>query len=320
MPELVHARALVGKERQRRGGFLDDCRAEYYITIAQFVAIIDGEIDHGPVHKTKCFAARPPRRRASRAAGNRSQFRARRAADTTHAHMHDLHRIGHRVAVTLLVHGVEAPAQAFEIVALLQRCIERVLLTEITQRSRVFERPVVRRETSARKIIAGLSRQSLGDSAQPVETNMFEQADAGFGIFLYQVGHEHAPGGKPGRRLRYDHFAHVHFARDQRHEHRAGAAIGQHAEFARVKALLNGDLADGTDRTREQDIIDSAPSFDVGKSKRLSNMLEQAVTGSVGIEAYLTAEEIVRVDVTEHNGGVGKRRLRSAAAVAYWPW
>src|SRR5450759_885578 len=111
MPELVHARALVGKERKRRGGFLDDCWAKYYIAIAQFVAIIDGEIDHGSVRKTKCFAARP-----------------RRATDAAHPHMNDLHRIGHRVAVMLLVHRIETPAQASEIVALLQRCIERVLL------------------------------------------------------------------------------------------------------------------------------------------------------------------------------------------------
>src|SRR5665811_2484339 len=143
MPELVHARALVGKERKRRGGFLDDCWAKYYIAITQFVAIIDGEIDHGSVRKTKCFAARPRRRRAGRAAGNRSKFRPRRATDAAHPHMNDLHRIGHRVAVMLLVHRIETPAQASEIVALLQRCIERVLLTEITQRSRVFERPVV---------------------------------------------------------------------------------------------------------------------------------------------------------------------------------
>jgi hypothetical protein len=48
-------------------------------------------------------------------------------------------------------------------------------------------------------------------------------------------------------------------------------------------------------------------------------MLEQAGTGSVGIEAYLTTEEIVRVDVTEHNGGVGECRLLAAASIADRP-
>src|SRR5579875_1090539 len=165
MAELVAGCTLVGEEHQRRRFLFHDGRASHDVAVAQRVAIIDWKVHDVATGKAERLAPRAGKRHSVRATCNGSQWGTRGTADAAHAHMHELHRVRHRMTVALLVQRVEAPAKSLDAVVRLNRRLERVFLAEIAQRSRAFDRDVRRTETAAREISGGLAGKAVGDGA-----------------------------------------------------------------------------------------------------------------------------------------------------------
>src|SRR5260370_23397911 len=100
---------------------------------------------------------------------------------------------------------------------------------------------------------------------------------------------------------------------------RPAAAVAEQHELARIEAVLDRDLLDGTghDHGRERD--DAVGHLYEALGPRIAERAGDVAHGlarRLGVELQFATEEAVRIETPEHQIGVGDCRLCTAAAVA----
>ncbi len=113
----------------------------------------------------------------------------------------------------------------------------------------------------------------------------------------------------------HQHLSDTELARHHRGVDAAAAAEGDQAEVARIDAALDGDELDRLGHLRDQDAKDPEGGLHLAETGAPAQRLQNGVRPP-GIQRHRAAGEVVRVQVAEHDRGVGRRRLLAAAAVA----
>src|ERR1700751_4096902 len=93
------------------------------------------------------------------------------------------------------------------------------------------------------------------------------------------------------------------------------AAEGEQPEIARIEALLDRGLADDVGHLELDDLRDAAGALEQSKAQPIANVFYRAF-GTALVELDAAPSEIVRIDVAEHDVGVGHCRYLASLAVA----
>jgi len=95
------------------------------------------------------------------------------------------------------------------------------------------------------KMLAPARLERLVGALQGGWIDRLPGAEEGLLQLVLDVGLQHSPGGEGAGVKRHDHLADLEFLRERDRVHRAGAAIGEEREVARVDAAPDGDRTDG---------------------------------------------------------------------------
>ena len=257
------------------------------------------------------------RDRAAAALAEARKLQRRPLADHREPHVDHLDRIfRRRVRVAVLVELVEGGADRLA-----------VALADVLDRDRHRQREILpdiaQIELDPLFGILGVTQASLGavahlliDLRQLGEIEGREVRIIGADEVVALVGGEHAERREVRRELRHDHGRDVQLARDRDDMQRAGAAGGDQREVARIETLLHRHLAHRQRHLRDRDLDDRLRGGDGVDLQRLGDLLGDAARGGIGVELHLTAEEVVGIEPTKHDIGVGDGRLGAAPAVA----
>ena len=94
------------------------------------------------------------------------------------------------------------------------------------------------------------------------------------------------------------------------------AAEPHHGEFARVHAALHRHQPDALRDGGADDLVHAEGSLDVGKVERCAHMLCQGLLSRRRVETGSPAQEIGRIQVAQHQAGIGNGGIGSTLAVA----
>ena len=141
-----------------------------------------------------------------------------------------------------------------------------------------------------------------------------EQADVRLGELVAEVGDEVADGAEQAGRRRHEHRERPHQLGDGVRVERAGAAVGDEREVARVVAALDGDEPQRARHVLVHDREDPLGRLlDRGEAHRVGDRLDRRAR-RLDVERHLAAEQLRR-EVTEHDVGVGHGGQLAALAV-----
>ncbi|SLH35736.1 Uncharacterised protein [Mycobacteroides abscessus subsp. abscessus] len=98
--------------------------------------------------------------------------------------------------------------------------------------------------------------------------------------------------------------------------HRAGAAVGVEDEVARVVAATDRQLAERVGHACVDYFADTCGRIDHADAQRLGDLGADCFLSGGLVDRHPAAEEVVRVDDTEHDVGIGNRHLGATALVA----
>ncbi len=105
-------------------------------------------------------------------------------------------------------------------------------------------------------------------------------------------------------------------ARKRGRVHPARAAEGEHDEVAGVAAAVGGDGLHGAHHVGVGDEVDAVGRLDEVAAERRRDLVGDGAARGRGVDGHGAAGQRARVEVAEHDVGVGDGRLLAAAAVA----
>ena len=130
-----------------------------------------------------------------------------------------------------------------------------------------------------------------------------------------QIGRQHAPGRQYRGDARHDDPRETELAGDVGGVQPGRAAKREQREAARVDAAPHRDEAHPLGHVRVDDAVNAARGGEPVDAERGGDSIDRAL-GQPCIEPPFAAEEIRRVEIAEHQIGVGDGRLAAALAVA----
>ena len=162
----------------------------------------------------------------------------------------------------------------------------------------------------------GLGRQLVETGRQPVAVERLQRVPLRGDVLVLEVGREQAGRRGDSRVRRDEHARDLQLECDVAGEERAGAAGRHEREFARVVAAPD---AVQLDRLRHPELLDLERAerglFDAD-AERAGDLLHR-LARELCVELHAAAEEPpVRAQAAEHELGVGRGGLHTAAAVA----
>ena len=131
-------------------------------------------------------------------------------------------------------------------------------------------------------------------------------------------GEEEADGAEETGDRRDENRADAEVLREPARVDRAGAAVGDQRELARIAALLGGDRAQRTHHPRVRDPVDPARGLEHGQAERPGDAADR-LFGQLARDLDLAVRNGALGDEAEHDVGVGHRRLDPTASVAGRP-
>ena len=130
-----------------------------------------------------------------------------------------------------------------------------------------------------------------------------------------QVGEQHAERAQDGGEARHDHRRDPELLRDRPRVHRPGPAGDDERQLARVVAALERDVLRPGGHHQVDHLGHRGGRLDDVEPERPGHPALDGLAGEIGTQGHAAAEEVLGVDVSEHQVGVGAGRLRTAAAV-----
>ena len=141
--------------------------------------------------------------------------------------------------------------------------------------------------------------------------------DARHGHVDLRVRPEQADGGADAGPVGNDQFRYFDGPRQARRVHRPGAAKGDQGIIARVAAALYGNHPHGAFHVAVGHRVDAPRGFLHGKAQGSGDVLLDALGGGNRVERHGAAVEILRIEIAEHQIGVGDGRTPAACAIAH---
>ena len=133
-----------------------------------------------------------------------------------------------------------------------------------------------------------------------------------------QVRHRKPQCGEGGGDVaeREDDLLHAKLAAERAAMQRPGAAKAIDHEIARIVPPFDRHLADEVRHMVVHDLDDAGGGVADADAERLGDLLLDRVLGELAVELEVAAQEIIGIDVAEHDVGIGNGRIVAAAAVA----
>ena len=116
-----------------------------------------------------------------------------------------------------------------------------VFLTDIAHIHRAMDQDLLRRHRSGRNGLATLLLEICENGIERLEGGRLQIGEPGSDEIVAQVGKQHAERGEMTGRSRNNDAADADLARDRRGMERAGPAIGDQHEIARIEPARGGD-------------------------------------------------------------------------------
>ena len=142
--------------------------------------------------------------------------------------------------------------------------------------------------------------------------------DAAARLLENDVGELHSAGGHRGGGLGQDRRLASQLARDRHDIEPCRSATGDEHALARIEPLAHRDLVNRLDHQLVRDRDDRERGILYPASQLAGELRNDALRGRA-IERHPPAVEIGRIDVPEHDAGVGDRRLIAAPSIARGP-
>ena len=120
------------------------------------------------------------------------------------------------------------------------------------------------------------------------------------------------------RERRHEHRPAAELLGEPRRVHRAGAAVGDQRELARVAALLGRDRAQRAGHARVRELVDARGRLEQRQPERPGDARDRLL-GQLGRDRDLPVGDRARRHQPEHDVRVGDRRVLAAAPVAGRP-
>ena len=171
------------------------------------------------------------------------------------------------------------------------------------------------RESLAREV---LDRPILHPAEKVVDPREVEETHAHprrLGVVEPGIGEQGAERRERARIERDQHLADLEAARELARVQWAGAAVGDEREPARVVPAVGRHEAERLRHVRVRDIDDALRDALAGEAERLGERVERAA-GRLDVQLQVAGEKELGRETPEHDVRVGRRRLRSATAVA----
>ena len=141
-------------------------------------------------------------------------------------------------------------------------------------------------------------------------------ADMGARDLETQIGRQHAPGRQHRRDARHDDPREAELAGDVGRVQPGGAAEGEEREAARIDAAAHRDEPHPLGHVGVDDAMDALAPRPAGRCRARAAIGSTARLGRGAVEPRAAAEEARRVEVAEHEIGVGDGRGGAAPTVA----
>ena len=130
-----------------------------------------------------------------------------------------------------------------------------------------------------------------------------------------QIGRQHAPGRQHGGDARHDDPRQIELPRDLGRVQPRGAAKGEQREVPRIDAAPHRDEPHPLGHRRVDDPVDAARRGEPVDPELRSDTVDRGFGGRP-VETAPAAEKARRIEIAEHEIGVGDRRGRAAGAIA----
>jgi hypothetical protein len=190
-------------------------------------------------------------------------------------------------------------------------------LADVAHAERAHERDVRRRQALRAEIRARLGLELAEDPLHLGVVATTRPHEARAHVVAAQVGDEGAEGREVPRRQRHDHPRHLQLVGEQRRMHRAGAAVGDQREVARVVAARDRDLLDRAHHARHRDPDNTVRDrVDVGQPGQVRAQAPERFERPPRVEVDLARKRHVGAGAAEDDVRVGDRRLDAPSPVA----
>ena len=192
--------------------------------------------------------------------------------------------------------------------------LEDLLAVAHLHRALHAHRPVERRAQTRESLLLHFGEQPFdADAVQPLRV-----ADMSPGNFEAQIRRQHAPGRQHRCDARHDDPSQIELTRDIRHMQPGGAAERQQRETARIDAAPHRDQ---TNALRHVGVDDAMHAFGRGDAIHLQRVRKpiHRLLRSATVERAGAAEEVVRIEIAEHEVGIRHCRFATTLAVARRP-
>ena len=143
------------------------------------------------------------------------------------------------------------------------------------------------------------------------------QATVRDAFLVHHVGGHEAHGAVDRGGRRDHHLLDAELGREPAGMHRAGAAEGEQGVAPRIVSALDGGVADQVAHLGVDDAVDGAGRLGDAHAQGPGHLLRHRPARGVHVEGDLAAEEVLGVQVSQDQAGIGHRGFGAAAVVAH---
>ena len=234
------------------------------------------------------------------------------AAEDGGVEVDDLHLLPRRgEAVQLLVPPVERLLDPLQVVEVVRRETDRdlVVLPGVAQVGGGDDAPALLGHALLGERLEPLARELVDDGARLGGVDVLPVARVAAREVVAQVGEQHAERAEDRREPRHDDRRELELVGDRARMHRPGAAGGDERQLARVVPALDRDVLRAGGHVEVDHLGHRRGRLDRAEAERPRDAALDGLAGPLERELHPAAEEVVGVDVAEHEVGVGARRL-----------